>query len=116
MKLIMESWRAYSNKIEKKIQLAEGTRPGDDLMQRVTADIKRRYSEEELHQKFAYEEVEDIVMNAYSDLHPEQEYPGEEQIIAIYRAIGLTKPEEGSDAEYITEMKAQSKCTQSPND
>lgn len=102
MKLIMESWRAYSNKVEKKIQLAEGTRPDDDLIQRVTADIKRRYSEQELHQKFAYEEVEDIVMNAYSDLHPEQEYPGEEQIIAIYRAVGLTKPEEGYDSEYIT--------------
>tara|TARA_R100000908_G_C3737692_1_gene135056 strand:+ start:501 stop:854 length:354 start_codon:yes stop_codon:yes gene_type:complete len=95
MKLIMESWRAYKGKIVK--EEAEGDSPEQIAMAKAVKHIKNNYSEEQIHKTMSWEEVEDMVMNTYADNHPEEGYPEEEEIIAIYRALGITHPDESYD-------------------
>ena len=95
MKLIMESWRSYKNKIVKE-EMEAGS-PEQAAITKAVEHIKNNYSEEQIHKTMSWEEVEYMVMNTYADNHPEEGYPQEEEIIAIYKALGITQPDESYD-------------------
>ena len=60
--------------------------------------IMRQYTEQELH-NMVYDELEDLFVNRYSDNHPKELLPDEDQIANMMKRCGILKPEEDYDME-----------------
>jgi len=116
MKLIMENFRKTMNEAwpgspETKAPWTgkpqkdwsseiEANRDSRDASKRAmnsaVKDIMRQYDERELH-NMMYDELEDLFVNRFSDNHPTEALPDEDQVADMMKACGIFKPEEKDD-------------------
>ena len=116
MKLIMENFRKkmkegwpgeekpsvpWTGKPQKDWSSEIG-RAGDSrdaanaAMEAAVADIMRQYDERELH-NMVYDELEDLFVNRFSDNHPDEALPDEEQVATMMKDCGIFNAEEKDD-------------------
>lgn len=60
--------------------------------------ILAQYTEEEMH-NMIYDELEDLFMNRFADVHPQGRDPDAEEISSMMQACGIFEPEEKYDME-----------------
>jgi len=116
MKLIMENFRktmkeawpgteepkaSWSGKPQKNWSKEIGVHNAanaarKEAMRLAVADIERQYDERELH-NMVYDELEDLFVNSFSDNHPKQDIPDEDEVESMMKALELFNPIEKDD-------------------
>jgi hypothetical protein len=82
---------------DKEIQrMGDSRDTSTEAMKKTVADIMRQYDERELH-NMMYDELEDLFVNRFSDNHPDEVLPDEDQVAEMMKDCGIFKPEEKDD-------------------
>lgn len=83
----------WSDEIKRKGEFQDAS---GAAMKAAVEDIMRQYDERELH-NMMYDELEDLFVNRFSDNHPDEALPDEDQVAEMMKDCGIFKPEEKDD-------------------